>query len=127
MTFGAATISPCLPANTEADFSIKSASSPCPQASWKSTPPPPGPTTTGISPLGAGTESNLVTALAAALSATSSTFVSSNNSNPTVLPTDSLPVCIPASPAATQETEKELLICLSPVKRPSLFAICKTR
>ena len=70
---GAATVSPMRPANTEADLATRSASRPCPQASWNSTPPPPGPTTTGISPLGAGCAVSLVRARCAARRAISST------------------------------------------------------
>ena len=54
VTSGDATSSPTRPANTDQSFSTRSASSPCPHASWKSTPPAPRLSTTGSFPTGAG-------------------------------------------------------------------------
>ena len=44
-----------------------------------------------------------------------------------VWPTDSRPVCMPESPLATQDTEKRVRICRSPVRSPSLLAIWMRR
>ncbi len=54
VTRSLATCSPLRPANTEASFWMASASRPWPHASWKRTPPPPLPMTTGMVPDGAG-------------------------------------------------------------------------
>ena len=54
VTSGEATCSPTWSTNTEAFLAMWSASRPCPQASWNSTPPPPWPITTGMVPEGAG-------------------------------------------------------------------------
>ena len=122
VTSGDATCSPRRPANTEAPLLTRSASSPWPQASWNITPPPPGPMTTVISPDGAGRASSLVIARCAAAWASSRTSYSSKSSKPTVRPTDSLPVCIPASPDATHDTENSVLTWSSPARVPSLLA-----
>ncbi len=108
VTSSLATFSPTRRAKTEAFFLTRSASRPCPQASWNSTPPPPLPITTGMVPVGAGRARSLVMARRAALRANSSTSTSSNSSKPIGCPTDSRPVCIPASAFATHETEKRL-------------------
>ena len=62
VTSGDATCSPRRPLNTEAPLSTRSFSRPWPQASWNSTPPPPGPMTTGSVPDGAGRAASLVMA-----------------------------------------------------------------
>ena len=110
------------PANTEADLATRSASSPWPQASWNSTPPPPGPTTTGMVPLGAGRAFSLVRARRAARRAMSDTSQASKSSNPSVRPAVSRPVCIPVSPAATHDTENRVRTWSSAASRPSLLA-----
>ena len=52
VTSGDATCWPSRPLNTDAPLSTRSFSRPWPQASWNSTPPPPGPMTTGRVPDG---------------------------------------------------------------------------
>ena len=59
-----------------------SASSGCPTASWKSTPPIPGASTTAVSPAGAGTASSIVIARRAATSAVAEGGLASMNSAP---------------------------------------------
>ena len=62
VTIGFATCSPSLLAKTDSPFATELASKPCPQASWKITPPNPLSITTGIFPLGQGPAFNMVTA-----------------------------------------------------------------
>ena len=68
VTPGAATRSPIRPEKAEVPLRLKSPSSPWPIASWSSTPGQPGPSTTGISPAGAATDSRLTSAWASAMS-----------------------------------------------------------
>src|SRR5919206_92734 len=65
----AATRWPTSPAKAEVFFRLKSPSSPCPTASCSMTPGQPGPSTTVISPAGAGTEPKLTSAWRSASSA----------------------------------------------------------
>ena len=58
----------CGPEKAEVPLRLKSPSSPWPTASCSSTPGQPGPSTTGISPAGAATDSRLVSACASAMS-----------------------------------------------------------
>src|SRR5437588_431412 len=74
--FSLATRLPTSPANADVFLRLKSASSPCPTASCKSTPGHPGPSTTSISPAGASRASSCSSACRAASFAKYSGFLS---------------------------------------------------
>ena len=69
VTPGAATASPMRPAKAEVFLRLKSPSRPWPMASCNRMPGQPGPSTTGISPAGAGSEPRLTKAWRRASSA----------------------------------------------------------
>src|SRR5215216_5983772 len=68
VTPAAATRSPMRPEKAEVPLRLKSPSRPWPMASWSSTPGQPGPSTTGISPAGAATDSKFTSDWAKAMS-----------------------------------------------------------
>ena len=70
-----------------APLAMASASRPWPQASWNSVPPKPLASTTGMAPTGAGRESSMMSALAAAVSPTTAATASSTSSKPALPPT----------------------------------------
>ena len=77
-----ATRSPMRPANALEPLRLKSPSSPCPTASCSSTPGQPGPSTTVITPAGAGRAFKLASAWSTALCAYSARRSSSKNDRP---------------------------------------------
>ena len=102
-----------------------SASSGCPTASWKSTPPIPGASTTEVSPAGAGSASSIVIARRAATSAVADGGLASMNSAPARPAGPWNPVWIVASRPATADTESRTRGRISSTHRPSLVAISR--
>ncbi len=84
-----------------APLAMASASSPWPQASWKSVPPNPLASTTGMAPTGAGLLSSMMVAFSAAVRATRRAMSSSTSSNPALPPTVSWPVWMTSPRRAT--------------------------
>ena len=98
------------------------ASSPCPQASWKMTPPKPLSMTTGIFPAGQGFAPSMVMAILAASLAVSSTLIWSKSSKPTEPPGPRCPLCFSVAEDATASTVKRLRTRLSSAQTPSELA-----
>ena len=91
---GLATCWPIRSLNAETFLRLKSASRPCPTASCSRTPGHPGPSTTVISPAGAGAASNCTMACRTASRAKcSGVFSVSKNSRPTRPPPPEYPRC----------------------------------
>ena len=99
---GEAICCPSLPANSELPKATAVASSECPQASWKMTPPKPLSMTAHITPAGQGSACSMVTACFAARRPTSSGSTRlSNNSKPIIAPGLQLPVWLSPPAEAT--------------------------
>ena len=122
VTKGDAICCPSFPANTEAFLATAVASSPCPQASWKITPPKPLSMTTGIFPAGQGFAPSMVMAIRAASLAVSSTLIWSKSSKPTEPPGPRCPLCFSVAEDATASTVKRLRTRLSSAQTPSELA-----
>ena len=114
---------PTSPRYTLASLSIASDSSGWPTASWNSTPPMPGASTTVISPAGAGIESSIVTARRAATSAVARGGCRSTNSVPLHAAGPWNPVWMFPSRAATTCATSRMRGRASSTHRPSDVAI----
>src|SRR5262245_21737754 len=99
-----------------------SASSGCPTASWNSTPPMPGASTTAVSPAGAGAASSIVIARRAATSAVAAGGLASMNSAPASPAGPWNPVWMFPSRPATAFTDRRTRGRISSTHRPSLVA-----
>ena len=106
-----------------APLAMASASSPWPQASWKSVPPKPLASTTGMEPTGAGLESSMVIAFWAAVAAVWRAMVSSSSSNPALPPTVSWPVWMTSPRRATTCVENRVRVRSSNTRSPSELAM----
>ena len=111
-TIGEAICVPSFSEKTESFLETDVASSECPQASWKITPPFPGPITTVIFPLGQSAAFSIVSAdFAADFASETMSIWFLKNSNPDIVPGPSNPVSnlFPSDAIATNESRPRSL------------------